>query len=80
MYFYPTVAITDKISSRMPTVKVFASLRKLAGTKELSIAPPSGMLRSASRGAALGAVLSELRKQNPPLVEAILGDMNGWMV
>lgn len=47
----------------MPTVKLFANLRKIAGTKELS-AP----------GATLKEVLSELRRQNPPLVDAILED------
>ena len=40
----------------MPTVKLFANLRKLAGTKEVSIT-----------GATVGAVLNELVKQNPPL-------------
>jgi MoaD family protein len=47
----------------MPTVKLFANLRKVAGTKELSAA-----------GTTLKEVLSELRKQNPPLVDAILED------
>ena len=45
----------------MPTVKLFANLRKVAGTKELSAA-----------GSTLGEVLSELREQSPPLVDAIL--------
>ncbi len=38
----------------MPTVKLYASLRKLAGTKELSIT-----------GATVGAVLNELIRQKP---------------
>jgi len=40
----------------MPTVKLYASLRKLAGTKELSIT-----------GATLGAVLNELVGQKSAL-------------
>jgi len=47
----------------MPTVKLFANLRKVAGTKELPAA-----------GTTLEEVLSELRKRNPPLVDAILED------
>jgi molybdopterin synthase sulfur carrier subunit len=45
----------------MPVVKLYANLRKLAGTKELSIA-----------GATVGAVLNELVKQNPSLQGVIL--------
>ena len=45
----------------MPTVKLYANLRKLAGTKELSIP-----------GATVGAVLNELVKQNPSLQGVIL--------
>ena len=45
----------------MPIVKLFANLRKLAGTKELSIT-----------GATVGAVLNELVKGNPLLGEVIL--------
>jgi MoaD family protein len=45
----------------MPTVKLYASLRKLAGTKELS-----------TTGATVGAVLNELVKRNPPLSDVIL--------
>jgi molybdopterin converting factor small subunit len=56
----------------MPTVNLYANLRKLAGTKELSIAPPSGMLRPASRGSTLGEVLSELVRRNPALDGVIL--------
>jgi MoaD family protein len=68
--------VTNLIKSLriMPTVKLFANLRKIAGTKELSVAPPSRMLRSASRGATLGEMLNELWKQRPALVEAILDD------
>lgn len=51
----------------MPTVKLFANLRKLAGTKEVSITPPSGMLRSAERAATVGAVLNELVQRYPSL-------------
>jgi MoaD family protein len=45
----------------MPIVKLYANLRKLAGTKELSIT-----------GRTVGTVLSELPRQNPRLVKAIL--------
>ena len=51
----------------MPVVKLYANLRKLAGTKELSVMPPSGRLRSASRETTLGAVLDELVEQKPAL-------------
>ncbi len=56
----------------MPVIKLFANLRKLAGTKEVSIASPSGMLRSASRGATVGEVLNELVRLNPALDGIIL--------
>jgi molybdopterin synthase sulfur carrier subunit len=49
----------------MPTVKLFASLRKFAGTKELSII-----------GATVGGVLLELTRQNPLLGTAILDGGN----
>lgn len=52
-----------KSQRNMPTVKLFANLRKTAGTKELSAA-----------GTTLKEVLSELRKQNPPLVDAVLAE------
>ena len=45
----------------MPVVKLYANLRKLAGTKELSIA-----------GSTVRAVLSELVEQHPPLGVVIL--------
>jgi len=45
----------------MPHVKLFANLRTLAGTKELSI-----------RGSTVGAVLNDLVKQNPALGEILL--------
>jgi MoaD family protein len=45
----------------MPPVKLYANLRKLAGTKEVSI-----------REATVGAVLNELVTQNPLLGEIIL--------
>ena len=45
----------------MPIVKFYANLRKLAGTKELSIT-----------GATVGAVLNELVRQHPPVGEIIL--------
>jgi MoaD family protein len=45
----------------MPTVKLYANLRKIAGTKELSIT-----------GSTLGAVLSELVKQSPALDDVIM--------
>ena len=47
----------------MPLVKLYANLRKLAGTKELSIS-----------GATVGAVLNELVEHNPPLGEILLED------
>jgi sulfur-carrier protein len=45
----------------MPVVKLFANLRKLAGTKELSIS-----------GSTVAAVLNELVKRNPALDGIIL--------
>ena len=45
----------------MPMVKFFANLRKLAGTKELSV-----------DGSTLGAVLNELFEQKPALDGVIL--------
>ena len=45
----------------MTLVKLYANLRKLAGTKELSIT-----------GSTVGAVLNELVKQSPSLGEVIL--------
>jgi MoaD family protein len=45
----------------MPTVKLYANLRKLAGTKELS-----------TTGATVGAVLNELIKRNPAFRDVIL--------
>ena len=47
----------------MPTVKLYASLRRLAGTKEISV-----------MGTSVGAVLNELVKQNPALGAVILED------
>jgi MoaD family protein len=52
-----------KSHRNMPAVKFYANLRKIAGTKELSAA-----------GTNLREVLSELRKQNPSLVDAVLED------
>ena len=45
----------------MPFVKLYANLRKLAGTKEVPITE-----------ATIGAVLNELVKRNPPLADVIL--------
>lgn len=45
----------------MPTVKLYANLRKLAGTKELSIT-----------GETVGAVVSELARRHPPVGEVVL--------
>ena len=45
----------------MPIVKLYANLRKIAGTKELSVA-----------GADLGSVLSGLVRLSPSLEERIL--------
>jgi len=47
----------------MPTIKLFANLRTIAGTKELSIT-----------GASLGRVLNELEKVVPALDGVILED------
>jgi molybdopterin synthase sulfur carrier subunit len=47
----------------MPVVKLYANLRKLAGTKELSI-----------NGTTVGTVLEELMRQSPPVGEIILRD------
>lgn len=45
----------------MPVIKLYANLRKLAGTKELSIA-----------GCTVKAVVSELARQKPPVGEILL--------
>lgn len=45
----------------MPTVKLYANLRKLAGTKELSIT-----------GGTVGEVVNELVRQNPPVGNVVL--------
>ena len=45
----------------MPVVKLFANLRKLAGTKELSVT-----------GATVGAVVNELARQKPSVGEILL--------
>jgi MoaD family protein len=45
----------------MPTVKLFANLRKLAGTKELSVT-----------GSTVGAVLTEVTRLHPLLKDVIL--------
>jgi MoaD family protein len=45
----------------MPIIKLFANLRKVAGTKEASIT-----------GATVGAVVSELVKRYPALAENLL--------
>lgn len=45
----------------MPVVKLYANLRKLAGTKELSI-----------RGSTVGALVKELVRQSPAAGEIIL--------
>ena len=45
----------------MPLVKLFANLRKLAGTKELSVT-----------GTTIGVVVNELVRQNPSVGEVIL--------
>jgi MoaD family protein len=47
----------------MPLVKLYANLRKLAGTKELSV-----------KGVTVGTVLEELIRQSPPVGEIILRD------
>ena len=56
----------------MPTIKLYANLRNVAGMKELPISPSSGMFRFASRGASLGEVLNKLEKQVPALDGVIL--------
>jgi len=56
----------------MPIIKLYANLRNIAETKELSITPPSGVLRSASRGASLEGILNELVKEVPALDGVIL--------
>ncbi len=45
----------------MPVVKLYANLRKLAGTKELSIT-----------GTTVGAVVNELVSQKPPIGDVVL--------
>jgi MoaD family protein len=49
----------------MPIVKLYANLRKLAGTKELIVTEST-----------IGAVLNELVKQSPPLGDVILENGN----
>ena len=56
----------------MAVVKLYANLREIAGTKELSITPASGMLQPASRGASLGQALTELVRQVPAMDGVIL--------
>ena len=58
----------------MPTIKLYANLRNIAGTKELSVTPLLGMLRSPSRGTSLRGVLNELVKEVPALDGVILED------
>lgn len=50
-----------KKANIMPVVKLYASLRKLAGTKELSMA-----------GGTVRAVVSELARQKPAIGEIVL--------
>ena len=45
----------------MPTIKLYANLRKLAGTKELSLA-----------GGTVSAVVNQLARQKPPIGEIVL--------
>jgi MoaD family protein len=45
----------------MPVVKLYANLRKLAGTKELSI-----------KGGTVGAVVNELVRQSPPVGDVVV--------
>jgi len=52
----------------MPTIKLYANLRKIAGTMEVSITPPS------SRGASLGECVSALVEQIPALDGIIVED------
>lgn len=49
----------------MPTVKLFANLRKLAGTKEVSLS-----------GATIGAVMNSLVSQSPALDGVLLEEGN----
>jgi MoaD family protein len=55
----------------MPVVKLYANLRKLAGTKELSIT-----------GTTVGAVVNELVRQKPPIGDIVLehGKLRQYMV
>jgi MoaD family protein len=47
----------------MPTVKLYANLRKIAGTKEVFVP-----------GSTVGIILNELVKQNPALAGVLLED------
>ena len=49
----------------MPVVKLFANLRKLAGTKEITITGPT-----------IGAVMNELVRQSPALDGVLLENGN----
>lgn len=57
------LAPRNDMAKDMPTVKLFANLRKLAGTKELSMA-----------GSTVGAVLNGLVQRHPALDGVILGN------
>src|SRR5215208_5625423 len=48
-------------SANMPLVKLYANLRKVAGTKELSIT-----------GTTVGAVVNELVRQSPPVGDVVI--------
>lgn len=60
------------IIQTMPTIKLFANLRKIAGQKEISIIATSEGLPSVSRGATLYSVLNDLVRQIPALDGVIL--------
>ena len=51
----------NDIQNNMPTVKLYASLRKLAGKKELSLT-----------GDTVSALVNQLIEQNPPVGDALL--------
>lgn len=71
MLVFLSMRCQRKVPVNMPAVKLYANLRKLAGTKQLSIT-----------GTTIEAVLNELGQQHPPLRDVILenGILRGHMI
>jgi len=56
----------------MPTIKLFANLRKIAGQKEIRIPATAEVLPTVSRGATLNSTLNDLVQQIPALDGVLL--------